>query len=77
MNKPIRIGKVVEVIDGNWGKIVYPSRSSVFTVNAVRYIYIYGFIELLNEYFTRNDRNCDFGLFETLYLIPLGIFSSL
>ena len=37
MNKQIRIGKVVEVIDGNWGKIVYASRSSVFTVNAVRF----------------------------------------
>ena len=37
MNKQIRIGRVVEVIDGNWGKIVYPSRSSVFTVNVVRF----------------------------------------
>ena len=37
MNKKIRIGKVEEVIDGNWGKIVYPSRSSVFTMNAVRF----------------------------------------
>ena len=32
MNKQIRTGKVLELIDGNWGKIVYPSRSSVFTV---------------------------------------------
>ena len=35
MNKQIRTGKVVELIGGNWGKIVYPSRSSVFTVNVV------------------------------------------
>ena len=37
MNKQIIPGKVVELIDRNWGKIVYPSRSSVFTVNAVRF----------------------------------------
>ena len=37
MNKQIRTDKVVELINGNWGKIFYPSRSSVFTVNAVRF----------------------------------------
>ena len=37
MNKQIRTGRVVELIGGNWGKIVYPSRSSVFTVNVVHF----------------------------------------
>ena len=37
MNKHIRTGIVVDLFGGNWGKIVYPSRSSVFTVNAVRF----------------------------------------
>ena len=36
----------------------------------------YGFIGLLNEYFTRNDWNRDIGPSETLNLTLVGTFSS-
>ena len=38
--------------------------------------YIYGFVGLLNEYFTQNDWNRDFSLSDNLYLTLLGTFSS-
>ena len=35
-----------------------------------------GFLGQPIEYFTQIDKNCDFGLYETLYWILLGKFSS-
>ena len=38
---------------------------------------IYGFVGLINEYFTHNGWNCDFGPFETLYSTLVCTFYSL